>query len=274
MLRGERKTGNVTSAIAGICRSGRLFHPKSRRERYKIGLILKGNWVKVSIIIPVYNEQRTIGAVIEAVSALSFDKEIIVVNDGSSDGTREALRPFESGRPGIRVYHCPVNLGKGSAVRIGFSMAEGDIVTIQDADLELDPTDYYKLMQPIVSGEADVVYGSRFLNDGGGTKRRGMLMFYLANRALTGFANLLFQGNLTDIETCYKLFRREVLPKLKLRASRFEIEPELTAQVLKSGYRIVELPISYNPRTHAEGKKIAWVDGFIAVYTLAKQRLG
>jgi len=229
--------------------------------------------VKVSIIIPVFNEERTIGAVIDAVSALTFDKEIIVVNDGSSDGTRVALAPYE-GRPGLRVYHCPVNLGKGSAVRIGFSMAEGDIVTIQDADLELDPRDYYQLMQPIVSGEADVVYGSRFLNSDGGTKRRGMLMFYLANRALTGFANLLFQGNLTDIETCYKLFRREVLPKLKLRAARFEIEPELTAQVLKSGYRIVELPISYKPRTHAEGKKIAWVDGFIAVYTLAKQRLG
>lgn len=229
--------------------------------------------MKVSIIIPVFNEERTIGAVIDAVSALTFDKEIIVVNDGSSDGTRVALAPYE-GRPGLRVYHCPVNLGKGSAVRIGFSMAEGDIVTIQDADLELDPRDYYQLMQPIVSGEADVVYGSRFLNSDGGTKRRGMLMFYLANRALTGFANLLFQGNLTDIETCYKLFRREVLPKLKLRAARFEIEPELTAQVLKSGYRIVELPISYKPRTHAEGKKIAWVDGFIAVYTLAKQRLG
>ncbi len=228
--------------------------------------------MKVSIIIPVYNEERTIGAVIDLVASLTFDKEIIVVNDGSSDGTREALGPYEK-REGVRVYHCPVNLGKGSAVRIGFSMAEGDIVTIQDADLELDPRDYYKLMEPIVSGEADVVYGSRFLNQDGGSHRRGMLMFYLANRALTGFANLLFQGNLTDIETCYKLFRREVLPKLKLRASRFEIEPELTAQVLKNGYRIVELPISYKPRTHAEGKKIAWVDGFIAVYTLAKQRL-
>ena len=228
--------------------------------------------MKVSIIIPVFNEERTIAAVIETVAALTFDKEIIVVNDGSTDKTREALQPFE-GRAGIRVYHCPVNLGKGSAVRIGFSMADGDIVTIQDAALELDPRDYYQLMQPIVSGEADVVYGSRFLNSSGGTNRRGMLMFYLANRALTGFANLLFHGNLTDIETCYKLFRREVLPKLKLRAARFEIEPELTAQVLKSGYRIVERPISYKPRTHAEGKKIAWIDGFIAVYTLAKQRL-
>ncbi len=228
--------------------------------------------MKVSIIIPVYNEERTIGAVIDLVASLTFDKEIIVVNDGSSDGTREALGPYEN-RKGVRVYHCPVNLGKGSAVRIGFSMAEGDIVTIQDADLELDPRDYYKLMEPIVSGEADVVYGSRFLNQEGGSHRRGMLTFYLANRALTGFANLLFHGNLTDIETCYKLFRRDVLPKLKLRASRFEIEPELTAQVLKNGYRIVELPISYKPRTHAEGKKIAWVDGFIAVYTLAKQRL-
>lgn len=228
--------------------------------------------MKVSIIIPVYNEERTIGAVIDLVSSLTFDKEIIVVNDGSSDGTRAALGPYEN-RPGVRVYHCPVNLGKGSAVRIGFSMAQGDIVTIQDADLELDPRDYYKLMEPIVSGQADVVYGSRFLSQDGTSQRRGMLMFYLANRALTGFANLLFHGNLTDIETCYKLFRREVLPKLTLRAARFEIEPELTAQVLKSGYRIVELPISYKPRTHAEGKKIAWVDGFIAVYTLAKQRL-
>lgn len=227
--------------------------------------------MRVSIVIPVYNEAKTVGTVIDLVSRLDFEKEIIVVNDGSTDGTHEALVPYE-GREGVRIYHCPVNLGKGSAVRIGFRLAQGDIVTVQDADLELDPNDYHRLLGPIVSGEADVVYGSRFLQSDNRSPRRGLRLFLWANRALTGFANVLYGSQLTDIETCYKLFRREVLEKLTLRASRFEIEPELTAQVLKNGYRIVELPISYSPRTHAEGKKIAWIDGFVAVYTLVKQR--
>jgi glycosyltransferase involved in cell wall biosynthesis len=227
--------------------------------------------LKLSIVIPVYNEARTVAQVIEKVRALDFgvEKEIIVVNDGSSDGTREALKPFESGVPGVRVHHSPVNLGKGASVRIGFSYATGDIVTIQDADLELDPIEYTRLIQPILDGSADVVYGSRFLDSG----KRGTLLFYLANRGLASLTNVLYGARLTDIETCYKVLRRDVLDQLTLRASRFEIEPELTAQVLKHGFRLIELPVAYNPRSKAEGKKISWRDGFGAVSMLVNQRL-
>jgi dolichol-phosphate mannosyltransferase len=226
--------------------------------------------VLLSVIIPVFNEARTVGALIEKVRAVQLDKEIIIVNDGSSDGTREALAPYDQGVPGVRVHHSPVNLGKGASVRIGFSYASGDIVTIQDADLELDPEEYHHLIQPILNGEADVVFGSRFLGKG----KKGSLSFYLANRGLALLTNALYGAHLTDIETCYKLFRRDVIARLKLRASRFEIEPEITAQVLKRGLRLVELPIGYVPRSHQEGKKISWKDGFTAVYTLLDQRIG
>src|SRR5262249_54760564 len=159
----------------------------------------------------VYNEAGTVGQLIEKVRALDLgpgnEKELIIVNDGSSDATREALKKYESGVPGVRVHHSPVNLGKGSSLRIGFSFATGDIVTVQDADLELDPDEFKKLIVPIVEGTADVVYGSRFL----GTGRKGALTFYLANRGLAVLANTLFRGHLTDIETCYKVFRRDVL---------------------------------------------------------------
>jgi glycosyltransferase involved in cell wall biosynthesis len=225
--------------------------------------------VKLSIVIPVYNEERTVAEVVRKVQGLDVDKEIIVVNDGSSDGTRKSLEPFE-GQPGIRVHHSPVNLGKGASVRIGFSYATGDIVTIQDADLELDPHEMLHLVQPILDGQADVVFGSRFL----GVGRRGRWTFYLANRALSSLTNLLYGGHLTDIETCYKVLRRDVIPNLTLRAARFEIEPEMTAQILKRGYRILELPVGYRPRASDEGKKISWKDGFAAVYTLVQQRLG
>jgi glycosyltransferase involved in cell wall biosynthesis len=228
--------------------------------------------VKISIVIPVFNEAATVARLIEKVRATDvagLEKELIVVNDGSSDGTRESLRPFES-VPGVRVHHSPVNLGKGASLRIGFGFATGDLVTIQDADLELDPSEFAKLVAPILDGSADVVYGSRFL-DGG---RKGNLAFYLANRGLSVLTNALYRSRLTDIETCYKVFRADVLRTLVLRASRFEIEPELTAQVLKRGLRIVELPIGYNPRSSAEGKKISWKDGFAAVAMLINQRLG
>jgi glycosyltransferase involved in cell wall biosynthesis len=228
--------------------------------------------VKLSIVIPVYNESRTVGAIIDKVRGLDLgagvDKEIIVVNDGSSDGTRAALAPYEN-VPGVRVHHSPVNLGKGSSVRIGFSFASGDIVTIQDADLELDPAEYKELIKPILDGSADVVYGSRFVGKG----RQGKLSFWIANKALAGLTNVLYGSSLTDIETCYKVLRADVVKQLRLKASRFEIEPELTAQLLKRGYRIKELPIGYAPRTHDEGKKINWRDGFGAVWTLLNQKL-
>ncbi len=219
-----------------------------------------------------FNEARTVAALVDKVRALKLDKELIIVNDGSSDGTRQALRPYE-GVPGITVHHSQVNLGKGSSVRIGFSLATGDIVTIQDADLELDPIEYHRLIQPILDGTGDVVYGSRFLNQGLVSGKKGRLSFYLANRGLAAFTNVLYGSRLTDIETCYKVFRRDVLAQLTLRASRFEIEPEVTAQVLKKGFRIVELPIGYTPRTSLEGKKISWRDGFTAAFTLIDQRL-
>lgn len=226
--------------------------------------------MKLSIVIPVFNEEKTVARLVEQVRAVDLgdiEKEIIIVDDGSSDGTGAALARFE-GVSGLRIHRSPVNLGKGASVRIGFAQASGDIVTIQDADLELDPAEYRRLVRPIVDGQADVVYGSRFLEGG----RRGRWSFYLANRALASLTNALYGAHLTDIETCYKLFRRDVLPSLQLRAARFEIEPEVTAQVLRHGYRIVELPIGYTPRGHDEGKKISWKDGFVAVYTLLQQR--
>lgn len=225
--------------------------------------------MKLSIVVPVFNEEKTVAQVIERVRALELpiEKEIIVVNDGSSDGTAESLRPFTN-LPDVRVHQSPVNLGKGSSVRIGFSLARGDLIGIQDADLELDPNEYQRLLVPLLDGTTDVVYGSRFLEGG----RKGQLPFYLANRGLSVLTNALYGSNLTDIETCYKVFRREVLSALTLRASRFEIEPEVTAQVLKRGFRVVELPIGYNPRSRAQGKKISWRDGFGAIYTLIDQR--
>jgi glycosyltransferase involved in cell wall biosynthesis len=227
--------------------------------------------MKVSIVIPVYNEAQTVAALVDKVRALDFgpgtEKELLIVDDGSSDGTREALRRFD-GVDGIRLHHSPVNLGKGASLRIGFRQATGDIVTIQDADLELDPEELKRLIVPITEGRADVVFGSRFL-DG---KRRGSPIFYLANRGLAALTNLLYGAHLTDIETCYKVFRADVLAVLTLRASRFEIEPELTAQVLKRGFRLIELPIGYSPRSKNEGKKISWKDGFGAIVTLLNQR--
>jgi glycosyltransferase involved in cell wall biosynthesis len=233
--------------------------------------------VKASVIIPVYNEAGTVAALIDKVRAVPVPKEIIVVNDGSTDGTREALRPFE-GSADVRVHHSPINLGKGASVRIGFTMVSGDIVIIQDADLELDPGQYPELMAPIERDEADVVFGSRFLagqgDRAGGLAGRGGGVSYFGNRALTALTNLLFGGRLTDMETCYKVFRASLLPTLKLRALRFEFEPEMAASFLLARWRIVEVPVTYRPRTAQEGKKIRWSDGWDAVKTLVRLRLG
>jgi glycosyltransferase involved in cell wall biosynthesis len=221
----------------------------------------------LSVIIPVYNERSTISEVIEKVSAvqLPIEKEIIVVDDGSTDGTVEALELSKAKL--TRTYLTPVNVGKGAAVRIGLTMSRGDIILIQDADLELDPNEFTDLLRPILSGETSVVYGSRFMK-----KNRVPLTRLIANQALTKTTNVLFRTRLTDMETAYKVFTREAADSLKLAANRFEIEPEITAQFAKLGYKIVEVPITYQPRTTLEGKKIKWKDGVKALWTLVKYR--
>jgi glycosyltransferase involved in cell wall biosynthesis len=228
--------------------------------------------MRLSVIIPVYNEEQTIREVLERVAAVdlgSIEKEIVIANDGSTDGTRRALdeRPLDGTLP-VHVYHSPINLGKGAAVRLGLAFATGDVLLIQDADLELDPNEYSALLKPILDGRADVVYGSRFLSPSG----RVPMKTRTANRFLTILTNLLFGGRLTDMETAYKAITRASLEGLRLRAVGFDIEPELTARLLRAGRRIVEVPISYNPRTADEGKKMRWIDGVDAVYMLFKCR--
>jgi len=229
--------------------------------------------MKLSVIVPVYNEAQTIGEVIERVRAVDLpgiEKEIIVANDGSNDGTRLAI---DSGAwrsdPRLLVVENPINLGKGAAIRLGLKYATGDIVLIQDADLELDPGEYGKLLAPIMSGRVMAVYGSRFLEPNPAISARTRFN----NRMLTSLTNLLFLSRLTDMETGYKVFRREVLQKVRLRCVGFDFEPELTAKLLLAGYRIEEVPIAYAPRRVDEGKKIRWVDGLDAAYVLLKCRL-
>ncbi len=222
----------------------------------------------LSVIIPCYNEQQTILEIVKRVKAVNLAAEIIIVDDGSRDGTRELLKTLE-GDPLVRVIYHARNQGKGAAVRTGFAAAASDIVLIQDADLEYDPRDYPALLRPIQEGIASVVYGSRFR--GGPTKT----MFFwnmVANRSLTLMTNILYNTILTDMETCYKVFRREVAQQLPLRARGFELEPEITAKVLKRGHRIYEVPISYNGREWEEGKKIKWYDAPKAAWTLLRYR--
>jgi glycosyltransferase involved in cell wall biosynthesis len=228
--------------------------------------------VKLSIIIPVYNEEQTISELVERVRAVdlgTIEKEIIIANDGSSDRTREVINSSEWARdPNIRIYDYPINVGKGAAVRLGLKFATGDIIIIQDADLELNPQEYGVLLAPVLAGETDVVYGSRFLKP----THRISFRTRVANWGLTWFTNILFNGRLTDMETAYKVFRREVIESIRLRCVGFDFEPELTAKLLRAGRRIVEVPISYNPRRSDEGKKIRWTDGVDAAYVLLKCR--
>jgi len=221
----------------------------------------------LSVLIPVYNEKSTISEVIEKVSqvVLPIDKEIIVVDDGSTDGTVEILQ-LNSVKL-ANSYRTPVNVGKGAAVRIGLTLAKGDIILIQDADLELDPNEYALLLQPILDGTSKVVYGSRFLGE-----NRLAISRRLANYFLTFATNVLFGTKLTDMETAYKVFTVDVAKSLRLEANRFEIEPEITAQIVRNGFSIIEVPITYRPRTKYEGKKIKWKDGLTALTTLLKLR--
>lgn len=226
-----------------------------------------GRAMKLSIVIPVYNERDTIEAILERVERTEFNKEIIIVDDGSTDGTREILKNKYAHNCTV-VFH-DQNQGKGAALQTGFGKVTGDIVIIQDADLEYDPADYGRLIEPILRGKADVVFGSRFL---GGPHRVLFFWHYLGNKMLTLFSNLLNNVNLSDMETCYKAFRSDILRTLRLRSRRFGFEPEFTAKVARRRLKIYEVPISYYGRTYEEGKKITWRDGISAFYCIVKYR--
>ena len=218
--------------------------------------------MKLSVVIPVYNEKNTILQVIDRVRDVKLEKEIIVVDDFSTDGTREILQTLPPADD-LKILLQPENAGKGAALRKGFSSVSGDIIVIQDADLEYDPAEYPALIQPILANKADVVFGSRFL---GGPHRVLLFWHSVGNRFLTTLSNMLTDLNLTDMETCYKVFRADILKKITLRENRFGFEPEFTAKVGKARFRIYEVPISYSGRDYSEGKKIGWKDGVAAIY--------
>jgi glycosyltransferase involved in cell wall biosynthesis len=224
----------------------------------------------LSIIIPVYNEERTIAAVVEKVKEVDLgdlNREIVIVDDCSTDGSRaEIERIVAASKEPIKTHFTFLNCGKGAAIRAGLKCSTGDLIIFQDADLELDPSEHTKLLAPILDGSADVVYGSRFRNR---ENNRGFpKSTRFANWALAVLTNLLYKTRITDMETCYKAFRREVIDGVRLRALEFEIEPELTARISQRGYKIHEVPISYKPRTQAEGKKMRYIEGVQAIYML------
>ena len=227
--------------------------------------------MKLSVVIPVYNEAATIRALIDRVRAVAtpIEKEIVIVDDCSTDGTAAVLAPLTI-EPHINVLFHHVNQGKGAALRTGFAAATGDVVIIQDADLEYDPNEYPKLLQPILDGRADVVYGSRFA---GGECHRVLYFWHsLGNRFLTLLSNAFTNLNLTDMETCYKVFRRDVIKSIRIEENRFGFEPEITAKIAEGRYRVYEVGISYSGRTYEEGKKIGWRDGFRAIWCILKYR--
>jgi glycosyltransferase involved in cell wall biosynthesis len=224
---------------------------------------------KLSIVIPVFNEHRFVAEIVGRVREQPWDMEIILVDDGSTDGTLEILEGLAAADDTIRLLRHERNQGKGAALRTGFAVATGNIVLVQDADLEYDPRDYGGLLEPIIDGRADVVYGSRFL---GGPHRVHNFHHYVGNKALTTLSNLLTGLNLTDMETCYKAFRRDVLDGVTLKEDRFGFEPEFTARIAQRGFRVYEVPISYSGRDYDEGKKITWRDGVRAVIVILKCR--
>jgi len=223
------------------------------------------NKPKLSIVIPVYNEKSTIDEIVKRVQNVKFEKEIIIVDDCSSDGTRDKIDKI-SGNNIKKLFH-EKNKGKGASLRTGFQHATGDIVIIQDADLEYNPNEYSNLIEPIVDGRADVVYGSRFL---GGPHRVDFFWHYVGNKILTTLSNILTNLILTDMETCYKVFKAEIIKDIKIRSNRFGFEPEITAKLAKRKCIIYEMPISYSGRDYDEGKKIGWKDGIVALYCIVR----
>ncbi len=227
--------------------------------------------MKLSIIIPVYNEERSLEEIVDRVFSVdlgTIDREVIISNDGSKDQTYSIIQKLIIKYPGLITYHSPTNLGKGAAVRQGIAVSSGDILVIQDADLELQPGDFVNLLPPLLNHETKIVYGSRFKSSHVKMNRTSRL----ANRFLTILTNILFGGKLSDMETAYKMFYREALTGIRLRCVHFDFEAEITANFLRKGFRIIEVPISYHPRTIQAGKKMSWVDGFDAIYTLLRCR--
>lgn len=228
--------------------------------------------MKISVIIPVYNEASTIQEVLHKVRQVNLEKEIIVINDGSTDETGQILEKEKQGDPITIVHNSLINIGKGAGVRIGLEYARGDVVIVQDADLELDPEEYPLLLAPIQRGETSVVYGSRFLKLSFWTLFRKWKMRYLGNWFSTSLANLLFGSRLTDMHTAYKAIHLDIFRKLRLESLGFEIDPEITAKLLSLGYSIKEVPIAYHPRTVKEGKKVRTIDGVFAILCLIRYR--
>ncbi|HUZ77668.1 MAG TPA: glycosyltransferase family 2 protein [Chloroflexota bacterium] len=224
--------------------------------------------LKLSVVMPVYNEKPTIREIIDKVQRVPLEKELIIVDDGSTDGTRQILQELAPTLADTQIHYFERNRGKGLAVREGIARATGDVLVIQDADLEYEPEEFVHLLEPILKGKAPVVYGSRFL----GGHRTGYYWTTVGNKLLTWLTNVIYNTNLTDMETCYKLFRMDVIKSIPLKCHRFEFEPEVTAKVLRRGIHIYEVPISYASREYSEGKKITWRDAWTAFTTLLKYR--